>query len=49
LHQLQALHDLGWGVAPTEFQASIVPSEYSQRLSVIHEGIDTDAVAPSYG
>jgi hypothetical protein len=49
LHQLQAFHDLDWGVAPTKLQASILPSEYRQRLSVIHEGIDTDAVAPSYG
>lgn len=49
LHQLQALHDLDWGVAPTEFQASTVPSEYRQRLSVIHEGVDTDAIAPRSG
>ncbi len=49
LHQLQALHDLDWGVTPTEFQASTVPSEYRQRLSVIHEGVDTDAIAPRSG
>jgi hypothetical protein len=47
LHQLQALHDLCWGVTPTKFQASTVPSEYRQRLSGIHENINTDVIAPS--
>ncbi|MEI8250198.1 MAG: glycosyltransferase [Synechococcus sp. ELA057] len=46
LPQLQALHDLDWGLAPTPWQASTVPEPYRQRLSVIHEGIDTDAIAP---
>ncbi|MFM7086816.1 MAG: glycosyltransferase [Cyanobium sp.] len=44
--QLLALHDLDWGLAPTPWQASTVPPEYRQRLSVIHEGIDTRAIAP---
>ncbi len=44
--QLQALQDLDWGLAPTPWQASTVPPEYRQRLSVIHEGIDTDAIRP---
>jgi len=47
--QLLALHDLDWGVAPTPWQASTVPAEYRQRLSVIHEGIDTTAIAPREG
>ncbi|MEB3238633.1 MAG: glycosyltransferase [Cyanobacteriota bacterium] len=47
--QLLALHDLDWGVAPTPWQASTVPAEYRQRLSVIHEGIDTTAIAPRDG
>jgi len=44
--QLQALQDLDWGLAPTPWQASTVPPEYRERLSVIHEGIDTDAIRP---
>lgn len=47
--QLLALHDLDWGIAPTPWQASTVPAEYRQRLSVIHEGIDTTAIAPREG
>lgn len=46
LPQLQALHDLDWGLAPTPWQASTVPEPYRERLSVIHEGIDTDAITP---
>ena len=44
--QLLALQDLDWGLAPTPWQASTVPMEYRERLSVIHEGIDTDAIGP---
>jgi len=44
--QLQALEDLDWGLAPTPWQASTVPEPYRDRLSVIHEGIDTDAIRP---
>ena len=43
--QLLALQDLDWGLAPTPWQASTVPAEYRHRLSVIHEGIDTTAIA----
>ena len=35
-----------WGVTPTEWQAGAFPSEFRQRLSVIAEGIDTDALRP---
>jgi glycosyltransferase involved in cell wall biosynthesis len=44
--QLLALQDLDWGLAPTPWQASTVPAEYRQRLSVIHEGIDTTVIRP---
>jgi len=44
--QLIALQDLDWGLAPTPWQASTVPEAYRDRLSVIHEGIDTDAIRP---
>ena len=44
--QLLALQDLDWGLTPTPWQASTVPQEYRSRLSVIHEGIDTEAICP---
>jgi glycosyltransferase involved in cell wall biosynthesis len=44
--QLLAFHDLDWGLAPTRWQASTAPAEFHDRLSVIHEGIDTERIAP---
>ncbi len=47
--QLLAFHDLDWGLAPTQWQASTAPQQFRDRISVIHEGIDTNAVAPMPG
>ncbi len=47
--QLLAFHDLDWGLAPTAWQASTVPPAFRERVSVIHEGIDTDRIAPASG
>jgi glycosyltransferase involved in cell wall biosynthesis len=47
--QLLALQDLDWGLAPTRWQASTAPIAYRNRISVIHEGIDTTRVAPRQG
>ena len=44
--QLLALHDLDWGLTPTQWQASTVPQIYREKLSIIHEGIDTSAAKP---
>ena len=33
-------------VAPTPFQASVMPSVFQPRVNIIHEGIDTDAIRP---
>lgn len=44
--QLLAFHDLDWGLAPTPWQASTAPPEFRNRLSVIHEGIDTARIGP---
>jgi glycosyltransferase involved in cell wall biosynthesis len=44
--QLLAFHDFDWGLAPTAWQASTAPAEFRDRISVIHEGIDTDLIAP---
>ena len=35
-----------WGMTPTQWQASSMPPEYRPRISVIHDGIDTDLVKP---
>lgn len=43
---LMALDASDWGVAPTRWQHRQFPSVYRRRISVVHEGIDTDAVAP---
>ena len=33
-------------VAPTEFQASTLPSIFHPRVRIIHEGVDVDAIRP---
>ena len=47
--QLMAFHDLDWALAPTHWQASTAPEVFRDRVSVIHEGIDTTAIAPRVG
>lgn len=47
--QMQPFLDFSWGLAPTAWQASTVPAEYRDRVSVIHEGIDTTRIAPRPG
>lgn len=37
---------MDWGVSPTEWQRSTVPAPYGERISVIHDGIDTAALCP---
>lgn len=34
------------GISPTEWQASTFPDPFRQKISVIHDGIDTDVVKP---
>ncbi len=34
------------GIAPTQWQASTFPEPFRSRIAVVHDGIDTDAVAP---
>lgn len=47
--QLMAFHDLDWALAPTHWQATTAPAAFRDRVSVIHEGIDTTAIAPRQG
>ena len=41
-----ALTDADAIVAPTEFQASVLPSIFAPRVRVIHEGVDVEAIRP---
>ena len=38
-----------WGNVPTKWQRSVHPPEMRSRISVIHEGVDTDVVRPDPG
>lgn len=42
--QLLSLHDLDHAMAPTQWQASTAPEVFADRISVIHEGIDTTLI-----
>jgi glycosyltransferase involved in cell wall biosynthesis len=41
-----ALTDADLIVAPTEFQASVLPEVFRPRVRVIHEGVDVEAIRP---
>lgn len=43
---LLALESSDWLVTPTRWQARNIPALFHDRLSVIHDGIDTDIVRP---
>lgn len=44
--QLLALDAVHEGFCPTEWQRGLFPEVWRQRLRVLHEGVDTDVVAP---
>jgi glycosyltransferase involved in cell wall biosynthesis len=37
------------GLSPTHWQASTFPEEFRSRMTVVHDGIDTRAIAPNLG
>ena len=43
---LMSLNAADWGYTPTRWQRDQYPSEYRHRISVIHEGVDTERVHP---
>jgi glycosyltransferase involved in cell wall biosynthesis len=45
-HHLVAMESCDWGLTPTQWQASQLPAPYLSKVSVIHEGIDTEHVKP---
>lgn len=36
-----------WGITPTRWQWSLYPSRMQDRISIIHEGVDTDLLKPA--
>jgi glycosyltransferase involved in cell wall biosynthesis len=44
---LMSLDAADWGMVPTKWQQKQFSPAQAQRMSVIHDGIDTDAVTPS--
>jgi len=49
LGNLLALDAVDFGQCPTQWQKSLYPNEYQSKLQVVHEGIDTQVVAPDPG
>lgn len=47
INNLLALEACDAGISPTEYQRSLQPAEYQSKISVIHDGIDTDRVRPN--
>ena len=43
---LMMLEQSDWNVTPTKFQRGSFPEEYRRKISVIHDGIDTNKAAP---
>jgi glycosyltransferase involved in cell wall biosynthesis len=44
---LMAYDGTDWGHSPTRWQRSLFPPELRERITVLHEGVDTDKVRPS--
>jgi glycosyltransferase involved in cell wall biosynthesis len=45
-HHLMALEQADIGIAPTMWQKTRFPHTYQPKIEVIHDGVDTQAVAP---
>jgi glycosyltransferase involved in cell wall biosynthesis len=43
---LSAIHASDWGMAPTRWQRDRFPPWFRDRISLVHEGIDTDLCRP---
>ncbi|SIS86783.1 glycosyltransferase [Phaeovulum vinaykumarii] len=45
-HLIQSMVQADAGLSPTEFQAATFPPELRAKITVIHDGIDTDRLTP---
>lgn len=43
---LLSLESMDWGISPTLWQHSLHPEAFKSRISVLHDGIDTDFCVP---
>ncbi|MBU2091935.1 MAG: glycosyltransferase family 4 protein [Alphaproteobacteria bacterium] len=43
---LLSLDACDWGMSPTFWQRSVHPEVYKNRISVVHDGVDTDLLVP---
>ena len=43
---VSAMHASDWGIAPTRWQHDKFPKWYQERMSVVHEGVDTAVCRP---
>ncbi|MFM9889068.1 MAG: glycosyltransferase family 4 protein [Rickettsiales bacterium] len=46
---LLALEAADWGISPTVWQHSLHPREFQPKISVLHDGVDTELCAPNAG
>ncbi|MGB7269046.1 MAG: glycosyltransferase, partial [Albidovulum sp.] len=46
-HIIQSMLDADAGLAPTRWQAATFPPELRAKITVLHDGIDTDEVCPN--
>lgn len=46
MHHLMALEQADVGIAPTQWQQTRFPEIYHPKIAVVHDGVDTSAVAP---
>jgi glycosyltransferase involved in cell wall biosynthesis len=44
---LHAFNSCDWGITPTQWQLDTHPAYFHSKMSVIHEGIDTQAIRPN--
>ena len=44
---LLSLHASDAGISPTQWQKSLYPSEFQPKISVIHEGVNTELAKPN--
>lgn len=46
-HHLLNLVSSDWGISPTFWQHSLQPKEFQHKISIIHDGINTDIARPA--